>query len=170
MASWKDNLVIHHLWAIFIIIEMIILWFFSPPPSLLPIRLLEYFFWPIWIPAIILVAIPFYIFRKKGGVRKGESYVKTQNLVDSGVYRIIRHPQYTGGIWISIAMVLPNQSRVIIILAALVVFSFGLTIFLEEESLIEKFGEEYRNYKKRTSSCSFLLGLSKLSIYKKNQN
>ncbi|MHA1149585.1 MAG: hypothetical protein ACTSR8_15225 [Promethearchaeota archaeon] len=104
MESLKNKMYVIHLWAIFLIIEMIILWFFSPPSSSLPIPILENFFWILWVPAVILIILPFVIFHKKGGVAKGDSYVNTQKLVDSGIFSIIRHPQYTGGMWIAIAI------------------------------------------------------------------
>ncbi len=169
MIVWKENKLIIHSWGIFLVVEMLLLWFNSPIPSSLPIPLLEKFFWPIWIFAIILIAIPIYVFRKKGGVKKGESYINTQYLVNNGIFAIIRHPQYTGGIWIAFVLILPNQSWLIIVFAVLAIISYTVTIHLEEEKLVEKFGENYIEYKKRTSSCSFLIGVFKSYKYKKNQ-
>jgi len=34
----------------------------------------------------------------EGGVKEGESYVKTTRLVDESLYAVVRHPQYLGGI------------------------------------------------------------------------
>lgn len=164
---WKENQLILHSWAIFLVGEMILLWFFSPSTSALPFPLLERLFWIIWIPGMILVFIPFIQFPKEGKVKEGESYEKTQKLVDSGIFSIIRHPQYTGGIWIAIAMIMPNQSVAIIIFAILAIAAFGLTIDLEEEKLVEKFGDKYRNYKKRTSACSFILGIWQSYLWEK---
>ena len=39
-----------------------------------------------WLPVIE--------FRKKGRVRKGRSYIHTTKLVDTGIYSIVRHPQF----------------------------------------------------------------------------
>lgn len=114
-----------------------------------------------------MIIIPIIKFPKKGGVKKGDMYEKTTKLVDCGIFSIIRHPQYTGGMWIAFAMTLPNQSWMIIIIAALAIFAFALTIYLEEEKLIEKFGKEYKEYKKRTSACSLILGLIKSITWKR---
>jgi protein-S-isoprenylcysteine O-methyltransferase Ste14 len=43
---------------------------------------------------MVFGALPIFEFRKKGGVRKGQSYVRTTKLVDSGIYSVVRHPQY----------------------------------------------------------------------------
>ncbi|MFO8017575.1 MAG: isoprenylcysteine carboxylmethyltransferase family protein [Promethearchaeia archaeon] len=157
--SWKENQLVLHSWGIFLVVEMILLWFTSPPSSALPIPWLEMLFWFIWIPGMIMIIIPFFKFRKEGNVKEGDFYENTQKLVDSGIFSIIRHPQYTGGMWIAIAMIFPNQSVEIIVFAGLAIAAFGLTIYIEEEKLVEKFGDEYKKYKKRTSACSFLIGL-----------
>ncbi len=39
-----------------------------------------------WLPVIE--------FRKRGGVKRGKSYINTTQLVDTGIYSIVRHPQY----------------------------------------------------------------------------
>ena len=43
---------------------------------------------------IILGLLPVFELRKKGGVKKGQSYVHTTKLVDTGIYSVVRHPQY----------------------------------------------------------------------------
>jgi protein-S-isoprenylcysteine O-methyltransferase Ste14 len=43
---------------------------------------------------LIFGMLPVFEFRKKGDVKKGKSYIYTTRLVDSGVYSIVRHPQY----------------------------------------------------------------------------
>ena len=44
--------------------------------------------------------LPIITFRRKGGVAKGESYIKTTVLVDTGIYAIVRHPQ-GGTAWLT---------------------------------------------------------------------
>jgi len=41
---------------------------------------------------IIFGVLPVFEFRKKGGVKKGKSYIHTTKLVDTGIYSIVRHP------------------------------------------------------------------------------
>ena len=43
---------------------------------------------------LIFGMLPTVEFRKKGGVKKGKSYIHTTKLVDTGIYSIVRHPQY----------------------------------------------------------------------------
>jgi len=71
-------------------------------------------------------------------------------LVTNGIYKYIRHPLYTFGLlmFISFGMMADNW-----FIAALGIFTFTLMAIRtpkEEANLIEKFGDEYRNYMKRT--------------------
>jgi len=71
-------------------------------------------------------------------------------LVTHGIYRYIRHPLYTVGssLFISFGMMADNW-----FIAALGILTFILMAIRtpkEESNLIEKFGDEYREYMKRT--------------------
>jgi protein-S-isoprenylcysteine O-methyltransferase Ste14 len=43
---------------------------------------------------LVLGCLPIIEFRRRGGVGKGESYIHTTKLVDTGIYSVVRHPQY----------------------------------------------------------------------------
>jgi protein-S-isoprenylcysteine O-methyltransferase Ste14 len=45
----------------------------------------------LWTSAVFGV-LPIIAFRRRGGVPKGQSYMRTTVLVDSGIYAIVRHP------------------------------------------------------------------------------
>lgn len=71
--------------------------------------------------------------------------------VSSGLYRFIRHPMYTAYILFHTAIFLITGNWFIgIIWIGGICFILFLRIRKEEESLIETFGDEYREYKKRT--------------------
>ncbi len=54
---------------------------------------LRYVGFALWAQAAVFGWVPIYQFKKRGGVAKGDSYVKTTQLVDTGLYAIVRHPQ-----------------------------------------------------------------------------
>lgn len=74
------------------------------------------------------------------------------SLVTSGVYRHVRHPMYSAfWLWaIAQALLLPNW-----IAGPAGLVGFGTLFFLrigrEEQLMIEAFGDEYRDYMRRTS-------------------
>ena len=72
-------------------------------------------------------------------------------LVDTGPYRFVRHPSYTGALlaFIGFAMVVRNWASVLII-SLPIGFAFLYRINVEERALIQALGERYRAYMRRT--------------------
>jgi protein-S-isoprenylcysteine O-methyltransferase Ste14 len=119
--------------------------------------------WVVWAFGMILVMAPIVIFPRRGGVPKGKSFVKTSRLVDTGIYAVIRHPQYTGGIYaIFVTTLLWYPHWLFAVLGVIGAIVTYLGIIEEDKELIEKFGEEYIAYKKRVPGMNFALGLVRL--------
>jgi len=106
--------------------------------------------------------IPIFTFRKKGGVQKGKSYMNTTILVDSGIYAIVRHPQFFAGILVSLALVLISQHWVNLVLFIPVVVGTYIDSLRADRRLIEKFGKSYESYMMRVSGLNPLVGISNL--------
>jgi len=72
-------------------------------------------------------------------------------LIDTGPYRFVRHPSYTGALlaFIGFAMVLRNWASVLVI-SLPIGFAFLYRINVEERALLQALGERYRAYIKRT--------------------
>jgi protein-S-isoprenylcysteine O-methyltransferase Ste14 len=116
-----------------------------------------FFFWTI---GIILVIYPFIYFKIKGGVRRGKSYVHTNKLVTTGLYSIIRHVQYTGGILsIFIATPLLYPHWIFVILGIPGIWLTYLWTRREDRMLIEKFGEEYKEYMNKVPAVNLIAGI-----------
>ncbi len=106
--------------------------------------------------------LPVIEFRRKGSVEKGEIYMKTQKIVKTGIFSIIRHPQYFAGILISLAFAFISQHWVVIILFAPVIPVTHIDALSANIDLIEKFGDEYEKYMFEVPSLNPLLGIIKL--------
>ena len=112
-----------------------------------------------FLSGIIFGMIPVFEFRKKGKVKKGRSYIHTTQLVDSGIYSIIRHPQYlTFTLW-SIAGMLLFQHWIIILLGIPIIPFTYIDLIIADKDAIEKFGDEYRTYMKEVPRANFILGI-----------
>ena len=114
---------------------------------------------------------PILIFRRKGGVAKGQSYIRTTRLVDSGLYAIVRHPQ-NGTAWLlinlGILLIAQHWSSVVLGLASMALAY--LDTFKADQRCIEKFGEPYRQYAERVPRVNFVLGLIRLAGRKARDN
>ena len=115
--------------------------------------------WIIWLLSIIFGVLPIIIFRARGGVPQGKSYVKTTLLVDDGLYGIIRHPQYLAGILLNLALILISQHWLIILLGLPSMVLTYIDIQKADQNEIEKFGDAYRDYMERVPQINFILGI-----------
>ena len=73
-------------------------------------------------------------------------------LITTGVFRHIRHPIYAGGVLGVVGFYMAFRSAVMLALVSLLYFIvIRHRLIFEEEMLIEEFGDEYREYMKRTT-------------------
>ena len=103
--------------------------------------------------------LPIVEFRKKGGVGKGQSYIHTTQLVDTGIYSIVRHPQYVTFILWAIAGMLLFQHWIVVVLGIPIVPLTYIDLIRADRNALAKFGEDYRAYTKRVPRANFLLGV-----------
>ena len=103
--------------------------------------------------------LPVFEFRKKGGVQKGQSYIHTTKLVDTGIYSVVRHPQYVTFIMWAIAGMLLFQHWIIILLGIPIFPLTYIDLIKADKDAIEKFGDDYKAYMKKVPRANFLLGI-----------
>jgi protein-S-isoprenylcysteine O-methyltransferase Ste14 len=119
--------------------------------------------WVVWAFGMVLVMAPIIMFPRRGGVPKRKSFVYTTRLVDTGIYAVVRHPQYTGGIYaifLTNFLVYPHWLFGVLGVIGTAVTYMGCRY--EDQRLIEKFGDDYRAYMKRVPGMNFVLGLVRL--------
>jgi protein-S-isoprenylcysteine O-methyltransferase Ste14 len=75
---------------------------------------------------------------------------KEHKLVTRGPYRWVRHPLYTVGSTMFVAFGMMADNWFIALLGVLAFVGMAIRTPKEEANLIEKFGDEYREYMKRT--------------------
>jgi protein-S-isoprenylcysteine O-methyltransferase Ste14 len=72
-------------------------------------------------------------------------------VIQSGPYRLVRHPAYSGSILTMVGLGLATQSAVaVLILAAVCGIAYGYRIHVEEPALVRELGDQYLQYMKRT--------------------
>ncbi len=140
------NIFFTTIFTISFIIQIILMFLFF---NELGIVILVYMGYIIWGFSLYFGLISFWTFKKRGGVEKGKSYLYTTKLVDNGPYAIVRHPQYLGGILFTISISFWTQIFLSLILSIIIIILTYQWTYVEDKNLIEKFGEDYEEYKKK---------------------
>jgi len=107
-------------------------------------------------------------FLAKNG-RKGElPRMQTNILVQNGIYAQMRHPMHLGLMLFpfAIAFLLGSLSFILIIAPAEILLILIMIYLIEEPEAIKKFGNNYKNYKKRTPAFCIKLNCLKALIQK----
>jgi len=104
-----------------------------------------------WLPVIE--------FRNKGRVREGKSYIHTTKLVDTGIYSIVRHPQYVTFMLWAVAGVLLFQHWIVVLLGIPIFPLTYIDLIKADKDAIEKFGDDYKAYMKKVPRANFMLGI-----------
>lgn len=77
--------------------------------------------------------------------------VEDHKLIETGLYKSIRHPGYLGQviIFIGISTLLSNWISILLMIIPIVI-GYGYRISVEEKFMTEQLGQTYLDYKKRT--------------------
>jgi protein-S-isoprenylcysteine O-methyltransferase Ste14 len=71
-------------------------------------------------------------------------------VVSNGAFRYVRHPLYLGCLLFYLGLAVSTASIFCLALFVLILFFYNYIASYEEKLLDEKFGEEYRKYKRKT--------------------
>ena len=162
MKQWTRYiwLFVWGVWSLLMVLQIVLSFFLYNKDGL---QVLRHVGWIILTVSAVFGWLPIFTLGKKGGVPRGKSYVHTTVLVDNGIYAVVRHPQYLAGILLNLALMLITQHWLnAIIGVTAMVMNYGGTALNTDQSLIEKFGDDYRRYMQKTPRMNFLLGLIRL--------
>jgi protein-S-isoprenylcysteine O-methyltransferase Ste14 len=110
---------------------------------------------------------PIFTLRRRGGVSNGQSYIHTTILVDSGIYAVVRHPQYLSFMLLNTGLMLVAQHGLITVLGvAAIGLDYRIALEADREAIV-KFGDDYRLYMDRVPRVNFLTGLVRLLRHRK---
>ena len=107
-----------------------------------------------WVGVIIVfVMIPLLAWIHRSLDRQYSACLRIKSghhLITGGPYAKVRHPMYTVLGLFALGMSLVTANILMILISVFIIAEFPFIVRQEEEMLIETFGEEYQEYKKRT--------------------
>jgi protein-S-isoprenylcysteine O-methyltransferase Ste14 len=169
MRNWKRVLyslppyLLAWIWSILLVLQVVLAFFVIKTPRNQALMLAG---WALWTLGVVFAILPIFTLRAKGDVPEGKSYMKTTNLVDTGIYTLVRHPQSgTAGILLNLALPLIGQHWLLVPLAATGIALLYIDTFREDEACIEKFGQEYVRYMQRVPRVNFLAGIMRRLVH-----
>jgi len=71
-------------------------------------------------------------------------------IVNTGIYRYIRHPQYTGFLLITLGMIFEWATIPLLIMWPILIIVYYRLARKEEQDMVQEFGDQYVVYKKQT--------------------
>jgi protein-S-isoprenylcysteine O-methyltransferase Ste14 len=92
------------------------------------------------------------------------------NIVDSGIYGVIRHPIYLGAMIMFFSHIFLGQNWIVAIGTTVALACCYLIILSDEEQNLEKYGEDYKLYMQKVPRMNFVLGIIRLLRRKREKN
>jgi protein-S-isoprenylcysteine O-methyltransferase Ste14 len=104
--------------------------------------------WILLIISLYPVTAGYILLKREG--KPTVNFENTSLLVKSGIYKYIRHPLYLSVFLLGMGVMLKIPGLMQIILGIIILVSVYVTARIEENEMITRFGDEYRQYMKET--------------------
>jgi protein-S-isoprenylcysteine O-methyltransferase Ste14 len=113
-----------------------------------PFSLLQITSWILLLLSIYVATAGYLLLKRKG--KPDSNFENTSILVKSGIYKYIRHPLYLSIILLGTGVALKNPALIQLILGTINIVAVYITARIEENEMIKKFGDEYRQFVKES--------------------
>jgi protein-S-isoprenylcysteine O-methyltransferase Ste14 len=104
-------------------------------------QLIVYAGWAVLVAGLALIFSSMFYLRTRGQPEEGGDFTQTTQLVQSGLYAVVRHPLYLGWLLMYLAAMFLSQHWIVAVLALLGMASMVLIVRQEDRFLIERFGD-----------------------------
>jgi len=159
MKQWMKGGFLYYVAGALLVLAYSLLWFLDTPAG---VQLLRYFGGGILVVGLILIILPRFAFRSKGKPEKGKDWTETTIIVDTGIYAVVRHPLYLGWLLMYVALILLSQYWLTAIIGIPGMTCVYLISRQEDQRLIKKFGDDYKDYMQKVPRMNLLVEIIRL--------
>ena len=114
------------------------IWFFNP------LSLFQIISWICLILSAYAAITGYFLLKRKG--KPSSNFENTSVLVNSGIYKYIRHPMYLSLFLLGAGITIKDPQPFQLALNSVNLVAVCLTAQIEENEMITKFGDDYRSY------------------------
>ena len=107
------------------------------------------------------IFLPFLLLSKNGKKKDGKKYMQSGDVVDNGLYAVVRHPQYLGYMLLALGFGFLSQNPFVLVMGIISITGFYFQALQEEKYCIDQFGKPYKNYLKQVPRFNIFLGIWK---------
>ena len=115
--------------------------------------------WILWAIGAAFGILPTFTLRAKGGVPPGKPTADTARVVDSGLYAVVRHPQFMAQQFLCPAVMLIAQHWVVVAIGIVPMVLTYLDAIREDQACIRKFADDYTQYMERVPRMNLIAGV-----------
>jgi protein-S-isoprenylcysteine O-methyltransferase Ste14 len=112
--------------------------------------------------ALVFLIVPVVQFKRHGGAAPGDIFANTTVVVDTGLYAVVRHPQFLAMPVLVAGIALLAQRWGVALVGAAAVGAFLVDFSRADRRDVAKFGQSYREYMQRVPGWNPLAGLWRL--------
>lgn len=159
MKQWMKGRLLYYVAGTLLVLAYSLLWFLDTPAG---IQLLQYVGGAVLVVGSVLIFLPRFAFRSKGKLEKGRDWTDTTVVVDTGIYSIVRHPLYLGWLLMYVALILLSQHWLTAIIGIPGMVCVYLILRQEDQRLVKKFSDDYKDYMQKVPRINLLVGIIRL--------
>jgi protein-S-isoprenylcysteine O-methyltransferase Ste14 len=134
---------------LWLIISNIVFWFKDP------FSIFQVISWVLLFLSLYPFISGVYIIKKAGQADRNRDnslygFEKTSELIETGVFKYIRHPLYTSLLLLTWGIFFKHTDYILLLISFISSAALFLTARMEEKENIRYFGEQYREYMRKT--------------------
>lgn len=117
--------------------------------------------------ALVMLVVPVVQFKRSGGVARGDIFANTTVVVDTGLFAVVRHPQFLAMLLIALGVALLGQRWDVVVAGAAATGAFMVDFLRADRREVARFGQPYVEYMKRVPGWNPIAGVWRLVAARK---